>query len=222
LQVYVHPRGAPHLVAPEKLLNSAARLYGDAMQRLWGAILPVPEQAINLLSDGQALRLGGRSLRVYDAPGHASHHVIYFDENSGAAWVGDTGGACRPGLAVARPATPPPDIDIEAWQRTLDTLRGLDPSALLLTHYGPAYQPLAYIEDYRAALLQWADVVRAGLLSGADEATQIAQLNQLAQASLGPAASAEDATLYEQASSSVLSWHGLARYWRKQAERSNA
>jgi glyoxylase-like metal-dependent hydrolase (beta-lactamase superfamily II) len=220
LQVYVHPRGAPHLVAPEKLIQSATRLYGDAMQRLWGAILPVPEQAINVLSDGQVLRLGGRTLQIYDAPGHASHHVIYFDENSRAAWIGDTGGACRPGAAVARPATPPPDIDIEAWQRTLDTLGALDPTALLLTHFGPAYQPQAYIEDYRAALLDWAAIVRAGLSSGADEATQINQLSQVAQASLGPAATDEDVTLYEQASSTVLSWHGLARYWRKRAERS--
>jgi glyoxylase-like metal-dependent hydrolase (beta-lactamase superfamily II) len=219
LRVYVHTRGAPHLFAPEKLIHSATRLYGDAMQRLWGPILPVPEQAINLLSGGETLRIGGRTLQVYDAPGHASHHVIYFDAHSGAAFVGDTGGVCRPGAAVARPATPPPDIDIEAWQRSLDMLRALNPSALLLTHFGPAYQPLAYIEDYRATLLHWAEIVRIGLSSGADEAAQIAQLNQVAQASLGPATSAEDATLYEQASSTPLSWHGLARYWRKRAER---
>ncbi len=218
LRVYVHPRGAPHLIAPEKLISSATRLYGDAMQRLWGPILPVPEQAINVLSDRETLRIGGRTLHIYAAPGHASHHVVYFDEHSGAAWIGDTGGVCRPGAAVARPATPPPDIDLEAWQRSLDMLRALDPSVLLLTHFGPAYQPAAYIEDYRATLLYWADVVRAGLSSGADEATQIAQLDALAQSSLGPATSAEDATLYEQASSTVLSWQGLARYWRKRAE----
>ena len=215
MRVYVHSRGAPHLIAPEKLINSAARLYGDAMQRLWGTILPVPEQAITVLSGGETLQIGSRALRVYDAPGHASHHVVYVDTYSRAAWVGDTGGVCRPGAAVARPATPPPDIDIEAWQRSLDMLRTLDPSVLLLTHFGPTYQPLAYIEDYRAMLLHWAEVVRTGLSSGADEATQIAQLDQLALAELGPAASAEDATLYEQASSITLSWQGLARYWRK-------
>jgi glyoxylase-like metal-dependent hydrolase (beta-lactamase superfamily II) len=219
IQVYVHTRGAPHLIAPEKLISSAARLYGDAMQRLWGEILPVPEQAIHVLSGGETLRIGPRALRVYDSPGHASHHVIYFDEGSRAAWVGDTGGVCRPGLVVARPATPPPDIDIEAWQRSLDTLRALDPSVLLLTHFGPAYQPAAYIEDYRARLLRWADVVRSGLASGADEPAQIAQLDGLALAELGQAASNEDIALYEQASSTTLSWQGLARYWRKRAER---
>ena len=219
LRVYVHARGAPHLVAPEKLIHSATRLYGDAMQRLWGPILPVPEQAITVLSGGETLLVGGRVLHVYDAPGHASHHVIYFDKSSRAAWVGDTGGVCRPGAAVARPATLPPDIDIEAWGRSLDLLRALDPSALLLTHFGPTYQPAAYIEDYRAALLHWAEIVRVGLASGADQAAQIAQLDQIAQSSLGAGTSAEDATLYEQASSTTLSWHGLARYWRKRAER---
>jgi glyoxylase-like metal-dependent hydrolase (beta-lactamase superfamily II) len=218
LRVYVHERGAPHLAAPEKLIQSATRLYGDAMQRLWGSILPVPEQAINTLAGGETLRLGGRTLRVYDAPGHASHHVVYFDAQSGAAWIGDTGGVCRPDAPAARPATPPPDIDIEAWQRTLDTLRALGPSVLLLTHFGPAYQPANYIEDYRSALLRWADAVQAGLASGADEAAQIARLDELAQSSLGPAASAEDASLYEQASSTTLSWQGLARYWRKRAQ----
>jgi len=219
IQVYVHTRGAPHLIAPEKLIHSATRLYGDTMQRLWGPILPVPEQAINVLSGGETLQIGTRALRVYDAPGHASHHVVYFEASSGAAWIGDTGGVCRPGTAVARPATPPPDIDLEAWQRSLDMLRALNPSVLLLTHFGPTYQPAAYIEDYRATLLHWADVVRAGLSSGADETTQIAQLDQLAQSNLGSQASAEDATLYEQASSIMLSWQGLARYWRKRAER---
>jgi glyoxylase-like metal-dependent hydrolase (beta-lactamase superfamily II) len=220
LRVYVHQRGAPHLVAPEKLIRSATRLYGDAMDVMWGTMQPVAESAITVLSGGETIQLSGRTLRVYDSPGHASHHVCYFDTGSSAVFVGDTGGACRPDAPTPRPATPPPDIDIEAWQRSLDTLRSLDPSALLLTHYGPVYQPDAYIEDYRAELLRWAEFVRAGLASGADEATQIEQLRQLAIAQLGPAITPTDITLYEQASSSSLSWQGLARYWRKRAEAS--
>jgi glyoxylase-like metal-dependent hydrolase (beta-lactamase superfamily II) len=218
LRVYVHQRGAPHLIDPERLVRSAARLYGDQMDRLWGPILPVPEQAISVLSGGETLQIGRRELQVYDAPGHAAHHVVYFEPHSRAAWIGDSGGVCRPSLPVARPATPPPDIDIEGWQRTLDTLRALDPSVLLLTHFGPAYQPAAYIDDYRAALLLWANAVQAGLATDADEQAQIARLSELASTSLGPAASAQDASLYEQASSTILSWHGLARYWRKRAE----
>ena len=217
LRVYVHQRGAPHLIAPEKLIRSATRLYGDAMDIMWGTMLPVPELALTVLSGGELCASAGAHCASMICP-YASHHVCYFDEGSGAVFVGDTGGACRPDAPTPRPATPPPDIDIEAWQRSLDTLRSLDPTALLLTHYGPAYQPAAYIEDYRAELLRWAEFVRAGLASGADEATQIAQLSALATARLDPAIAPADITLYEQASSSALSWQGLARYWRKRAE----
>ncbi|HEU5102056.1 MAG TPA: MBL fold metallo-hydrolase, partial [Roseiflexaceae bacterium] len=89
------------------------------------------------------------------------------------------------------------------------------------THFGPAYQPAAYIEDYRAALQDWAAAAHAGLASGSDEQAQIARLMELAQASLGPAAPAQEASLYEHASSTILSWHGLARYWRKRAEQAS-
>jgi glyoxylase-like metal-dependent hydrolase (beta-lactamase superfamily II) len=215
LRVYVHERGAPHLVNPEKLLRSATRIYGDAMDRLWGAIEPVPEENVMILAGGETIRAAGRAMRVFDAPGHASHHVFYLDEGSGAAFVGDTGGICLPDAPVARPATPPPDIDIEAWLRTLDIIDALDPRALLLTHFGPAYDPGAYLDDYRAALLRWADAVRAGRGAGLDEAAQVERLRLIARADLGPAASDQVIALYEQASSVEMNWLGLARYWRK-------
>jgi glyoxylase-like metal-dependent hydrolase (beta-lactamase superfamily II) len=219
LRVYVHQRGAPHLAAPEKLINSATRLYGDQMDRLWGAIVPVPEQNISTLGGGETLRLGQRALRVFDAPGHASHHVLYFDEGNGAAFIGDTGGVCIPDRMIPRAATPPPDIDIEAWMRTLDLIESLAPQALLPTHFGPAYEPAAYLGDYRATLSRSAEAVRAGLASGADEATQIERLRELMRADMGDDVSADELALFEQASSVELNYHGLARYWRKRAER---
>ena len=218
LRVYVHQRGARHLAAPEKLINSATRLYGDLMDRLWGAIVPVSEQNISTLAGGETLQLGRRALRVFDAPGHASHHVLYFDQGNGAAFVGDTGGVCIPDRMIPRAATPPPDIDIEAWLRTLDLLESLAPQVLLLTHFGPAYQPAAYLRDYRATLLRWAEAVRAGLESGADEATQIERLRDVARADMGADVSANDIALFEQASSVELNYQGLARYWRKRTE----
>jgi len=217
LRVYVHQRGARHLAAPEKLVGSATRLYGDQMDRLWGPIVPVPEQNISALGDGESLRIGQRALQVFDAPGHASHHVLYFDQANGAAFVGDTGGVCIPGRMIPRAATPPPDIDVDAWLRTLDLLESLAPQALLLTHFGPAYQPAAYLDDYRATLRRWAEAVRVGLASGADEATQIERLRDVARADMGDV-SADDIALFEQASSVELNYYGLARYWRKRAE----
>ncbi|MBS1968381.1 MAG: MBL fold metallo-hydrolase [Chloroflexi bacterium SZAS-1] len=214
IRVYVHHRGAPHLADPAKLLRSAERLYGDAMDYLWGPVLPVPEANITTLGGGEVLQLGKRSLRVFDAPGHASHHVVFFEEASGTVFMGDTGGACLPERPVARPATPPPDIDIEGWLHTLAVVEALAPQTLLLTHFGPTYSPSAYLNDYRAALVRWAEVVRAGLHSGVSEAEQQAQLRALSLAELGHPPNAM-IDLFEQASSSAQSWQGLARYWRK-------
>jgi glyoxylase-like metal-dependent hydrolase (beta-lactamase superfamily II) len=215
LRVYVHDRGAPHLIDPTKLLRSATRIYGDEMERLWGEIAPVPAENVTTLGGGETIDVGGRSLRVLDTPGHASHHVVYFDTGSGAVFMGDNGGVCLPDAPVARPATPPPDIDIQAWLGTLDAIASLDPRALLLTHFGPTYEPRAYLDDYRDALLRWSEAVRADMAAGAGEDAQVARLRALALADLGPGASGEVVDLYEQASSVEMNWQGLARYWRK-------
>jgi len=215
VRVYVHERGAPHMIAPEKLIRSATRIYGDEMERLWGAIEPVPAGNVTTLAGGERLRAAGRALRVLDAPGHAFHHVVYFDERTGAIFMGDTGGICLPDAPVARPATPPPDIDIEIWLRTLDAVESLGPQALLLTHFGPTYEPRAYLEDYRSALHRWAAVVREQIEAGADEAGQIERLRAQSRADLSPGASDDVISLYEQASSVEMNWQGLSRYWRK-------
>jgi glyoxylase-like metal-dependent hydrolase (beta-lactamase superfamily II) len=217
LRVYVHERGAPHLINPEKLIRSAARIYGDAMGRLWGPIEPLPAANVTALAGGETIRAAGRALRVLDAPGHASHHVVYFDEASGAAFMGDTGGVSLPDAPVARPATPPPDVDVEAWLHTLDTIDALDPQALLLTHFGPTYDPGAYLDDYRVALLRWAEAVRASQASGASERSQVEQLRALALGALGPGVPDDVLALYEQAASVEMNWLGLARYWSKRA-----
>lgn len=214
LRAYVHARGAPHMLAPERLVQSATRIYGDQMERLWGEFAAVPAERLTILSGGETLRLGGRALRAFDAPGHASHHLIYLDEGSGALFMGDNGGVCLPDRMIPRPATPPPDIDLEAWGRTLDLAESLRPELLLLAHFGPAYAPGAYLADYRAALARWAEAVRAGLRSGASEAAQLAALRELALADLG-ATTVDARELFEQASSVEMNWQGLARYWRK-------
>ena len=131
-------------IAPERLLSSAQRLYGDQMDELWGEFRAVPEANVTALNGGEVIELGGRAIQAFDAPGHASHHLIYFEQTSGAAFVGDVGGVRLPGASYARPATPPPDIDLEAWGRSLDLLRSLDPRVLLLTHFGPAPDPAAH------------------------------------------------------------------------------
>ncbi len=216
LQVYVHQRGAPHLVNPERLIRSAARLYGDAMDSLWGEILAVPAENVTALEGAEQIQAGGRILYAYDTPGHAYHHLIFADPEEGIVFVGDLMGVRMPGTQYIRPATPPPEVDLEAWQISLDTLVALQPRLLLLPHFGPLGAPAEQIDPFRKRLLTWAEIVRQGLEQNLPEAEQIARLQALAMKELGP----EQANLaenYQQVISIELSWHGLARYWRKRA-----
>lgn len=213
IKVYVHERGAPHMINPEKLLGSATRLYGDLMDYLWGEFRAVPEVNLTALVGGETLEIGGRKIGVHYAPGHASHHVLYHDHETGAAFIGDVGGVRLPNSTYTRPATPPPDVDLEAWDRTLDLLRDLDPQLLCLTHFGPAFDPQAHIAQYRERLWRWATYVRGGMEQGLDEAAQIALLQTQAQSELQD--TPEEAARYEQATPLFQSWQGLARYWMK-------
>ncbi len=132
LEVWVHERGAPHLADPSRLLASAGRLYGDQMDRLWGEVLPVPEERIRVLSGGERLPEG---LRVAYTPGHASHHVAYLHEPTGWAFAGDVAGVRIDDGPTLAP-TPPPDIDVEAWRESIETVAGWRPEALAITHFG--------------------------------------------------------------------------------------
>lgn len=218
VRVYVHERGAPHLLDPSRLIGSATQLYGDLMDRLWGEARPIPQAAITTLTGGETLRVGPHTVRVYDAPGHAKHHVIYYEEGSGAAFVGDNAGVRLPALPFARPATPPPDVDLEAWGRTLDLLESLGPRYLCLTHFGAYPDAAAHLGDYRARLLRWAELVREGLAGGASEAEQVAALEAFAAGETAGLSAEERAALHQQTGDLALSWRGLARYWRKRAE----
>jgi glyoxylase-like metal-dependent hydrolase (beta-lactamase superfamily II) len=217
IRVYVHERGAPHLVDPERLLNSARQLYGAHMDMLWGEIVPVPASQVVVVPDGAMIEIGARHISVYHAPGHAKHHLLYFEATSGAAFVGDNVGVRIPGFDYVRPATPPPDIDLEQWQETLNFIAGLEPKILYLTHFGGYKDVQRHLAEYHTRLMRWAEQVRLGLASGAEEAAQIVQLRHLAEAELS-AMSEADRALHQQASPSEQSWAGLARYWRKRGD----
>jgi glyoxylase-like metal-dependent hydrolase (beta-lactamase superfamily II) len=135
LPVYVHERGAPHLASPERLVASAARLWGgeEGLARLWGEVVPVPEGNLHILSGGETVL---RDFRVEYTPGHASHHVSFLHEPTGTAFVGDVAGVRIPPSQYVIAPTPPPDIDVEAWDRSIDLVAGWDPQALALAHFG--------------------------------------------------------------------------------------
>jgi glyoxylase-like metal-dependent hydrolase (beta-lactamase superfamily II) len=215
LEVYVHERGAPHLIDPSKLLASAERLYGDQMQRLWGEILPVPETNVKVLAGGETVR----GMRVAYTPGHASHHVCYLHEDSGTAFVGDVA-ACRiPPSNLVMPPTPPSDVDVEAWEESLDLVAGWSPQRLALTHFGAVEDDVpGYLEAARTRLREEADRVREMAEGDYERDLQRRIREQMQGEGLG------EETIEEllQAVPTAYQWRGLDRYWRKRAEREAA
>jgi glyoxylase-like metal-dependent hydrolase (beta-lactamase superfamily II) len=154
LEVYVHERGAAHMADPSKLVASASRLYGEDMDRLWGEVLPVPEDNMRILRGGEELD-GGWSVAY--TPGHASHHVSY--RHDGIAFVGDTGGVRIPPTGLTLPPTPPPDIDVEAWHRSVETVAAWRPERIAITHFGAFEDVDAQLEDMTRRLDAWAALV---------------------------------------------------------------
>ena len=212
LEVYVHERGAPHLIDPSKLLASAERLYGDQMQRLWGEIVPVPEANVKVLKGGETVR----GMRVAYTPGHASHHVCYLHEESGTAFVGDVA-ACRiPPSNLIMPPTPPPDIEVEVWEESLDLVAGWSPRRLALTHFGAVEEDVpGYLESARSRLRQEAALVKEMAEGDYERDLQRRIREQMQSEGLG------EETIEEllQAVPTAYQWRGLDRYWRKRAER---
>jgi glyoxylase-like metal-dependent hydrolase (beta-lactamase superfamily II) len=150
LPVYVHARGAPHLADPERLVRSAARLYGEAeMERLWGEVVPVPEGNLHPLEGGETV-LG--DYEVAYTPGHASHHVAYLHVPTRTAFCGDVAGVRIPPADYVVAPTPPPDLDVEAWERSLDLLEGWEAQALAITHFGLVEAPAAHLVAVRERL----------------------------------------------------------------------
>jgi glyoxylase-like metal-dependent hydrolase (beta-lactamase superfamily II) len=215
LKVYVHSRGAAHMADPAILLQSAGRLYGDDMQRLFGAFLPVPSENLHILNGGEILPLGSRQLSVLYTPGHASHHVTYFDATEGIAFVGDTAGICIQGHPFVLPATPPPDINIELWDASLEAISQLQPSRFFLTHYGFSDHPQRHINSYRERLHYWSDLA-SRILSGSPEEDQAVQsFTSKAAADASKFLSPDELSHYVFSGALHLSWLGLVRYHRK-------
>jgi glyoxylase-like metal-dependent hydrolase (beta-lactamase superfamily II) len=155
LKVYVHANGARHMADPSKLIASAARLWGDQLPILFGETLPVPQENLQILEGGEILTLGSRKLDVAYTPGHASHHVSYFDSDEGVAFIGDTGGIRVDNLPYIYPATPPPDVDLALWDKSFQTILARKPARLFLTHFAWSDNPAAHIAQFHDRLHQW-------------------------------------------------------------------
>lgn len=149
--VYLHERGARHMVDPERLVTSATRLYGEeGMKRLWGEVMPVPQENLHILEGGETLLDG--TYRVAYTPGHASHHVSFLHEPSGCAFVGDVAGVVIPPNPYVIAPTPPPDVDIAAWESSLETVAEWGPTTLALAHFGSTEDVGGQLAAVREAL----------------------------------------------------------------------
>ncbi|MBV9338812.1 MAG: MBL fold metallo-hydrolase [Solirubrobacterales bacterium] len=205
LEVYVHERGAPHLTGPERLLDSARKLYGEDMNRLWGDMVPVPEANLRVLRGGETL-LGGEFDVAY-TPGHASHHVSYLHE--GVAFVGDTGGVRIAGAPLTIPPSPPPDIDVEKWHASIERIAAWKPRRLVMTHFGATEDVEDQLAELSRRLDDWAARAREQDLEGFVDAVR---------AEISAHVDAGTALAYEQAAPPEQLHAGLDRYWRKRSE----
>jgi glyoxylase-like metal-dependent hydrolase (beta-lactamase superfamily II) len=156
LQVHVSEVGAPHLVDPSKLIASAARLYGDALEQLWGEIVPVPEENVHT---AEATVVG---LECFPSPGHASHHVCYLGPD-GTLYAGDAAGVRIMPHSFVLPPTPPPDLDVAAWHATVAEIRRRDPERLALIHFGAFDDVDRHLDELERRLDEWTDRVGSGV-----------------------------------------------------------
>ena len=215
-RLFVHPVGAPHMIDPSKLLASATRIYGDAMDRLWGAFEPCPADRVVVLADDAELRAGSRTLRALHTPGHASHHIAFVDMERKTAFTGDVAGVRLGSSPYVRPPTPPPDIDIPAWHESAHRLRALGLRALDLTHFGRIPGAASHLDTLVRNLDDWLAWITDRLRRGEDPATVAEELMRKGELDVIRAGgSAADAAAYELATPSRMSVDGIARYIRR-------
>ena len=218
IAVYVHQLGAQHMIDPSKLLASAARLWPDTLHQLFGDTLAVPKENLRILEGGERLTLGTRKLEVAYTPGHASHHVSYFDAADGVAFVGDTAGIRINNAPYILPATPPPDISLEIWEGSFATILARRPLRLFLTHFGYADNPAEHIAEFRQRLHRWTELADECLRSAASEAEAKEGFVARARAEMQSLLGLAQAEHHAFTAGLDLSFLGLARYLRKRAE----
>ena len=216
-RVVAHAIGAPHLVDPARLESSARRIYGERMDELWGEILPAPAERVTAVEGGERLELGvdGPEVRVLHTPGHASHHVSYL-LGDGTMFAGDSAGVRLPGTPLTRPALPPPDLSLEAWEGSVARMRDARPDRLVLTHFGPVEDADGHLGALPGRNRVWADAVLEGLRAGEDDDELVRRIERLEDGELAAiGATPGDRTRNKITSDAAMTVMGVSRYWRK-------
>ena len=213
-KIYVHPIGAPHLLNPEKLLASASRIYGERMDSLWGEFLPVPESQLNVPNDAEEIVIGELRFLPIHTPGHAEHHFSYVFED--LVFCGDIGGVRIPGFKYLRVPMPPPELHIERWKQSLDTLRKLNLARIAPTHFGIFEDPEWQFNQVNKGLdsaSRWLEIVMPS-----DPSTEELRANftsWVMEEARSVGLSEDVAKAYDLANPLGMSADGLLRYWKK-------
>ena len=215
--VYVHPFGLKHMIDPSKLMASATRIYGEMMDELWGQMVPIPEEQILAVSDGDMLQLGDVTLKVVETVGQARHHHAYIIQDH--AFIGDACGIVLDRFPLLSANTPPPDVDLDGWEITLDKLSAENPSYIYPTHFGRHANPQKIIADYRVALAECAAFVKVLLDAEVDRDTIITIYTDWHyERALEKGCSEGDWQQFLTASPLDMCVDGLIRYWRKRVQ----
>jgi glyoxylase-like metal-dependent hydrolase (beta-lactamase superfamily II) len=217
LRVFVHSKGAAHLTDPSKLLASAGRLWGDDLGRLFGETLPVSGQNIQIIDGGETVLVGARKIDIFYTPGHASHHVTFFDQREGVAFVGDTAGIRIVNGPYIMPATPPPDIDLAVWEQSFAAILERQPAKLFVTHFGYAENPPKHIAAFRERLHRWASITEEALQSTSELDVALQLFLEQTQTEMLEYLSPADAEQHAFTAGLPLSFLGLARHIRKRS-----
>lgn len=211
--IWVHDVGAKHVVDPSRLVASARRLFGDMLDTLYGEPTPVPEGRIRAMGEGDVIPLGDRELHVLYTPGHARHEVTLFEPEGRTAFVGDTAGICY-GDAWQKPATPPPEFDLEAALHSIQRVKGLGPETICFTHFGPTREPA--LDQAATDLRAWDDVLRPLVREGAELDELVSAVGAISGGA--PPGDPEYSNAAATLSSDANSILGYVRYYQKQAE----
>ncbi|QIN77782.1 MBL fold metallo-hydrolase [Rubrobacter marinus] len=217
---YVHEVGRPHVVDPSKLVKSATRIYGERMEELWGEIRPVPEDRLVSLSGGEEIEVAGGLLTAHYTPGHAYHHLAFHEPDSGALFAGDVAGIRLPGQSYVRPPTPPPEVDIEAWRRSIGEIRELAPTSICPTHFGRFEDVERHLSELEQRLEHWLLFVEERMDEGASRDEISFELENMGDEELlREGASPGDTDRYSLSGNYEMLVAGIMRYVQRQQEK---
>lgn len=214
--IYVHPRGSKHLAQPERLMESARRIYQDKMDELWGEMNAIEATQIIEAAHEEQFTIGNKTIQAWHTPGHAVHHIAW--QIGANLFTGDVAGvSINQGVVI--PPCPPPDINIEDWKESLGLLKNIQPARFCLTHFGPVAYSEKHLDDLSERLQNWADWIKPYFeqQTSAEEITPLFQ-EMVKQDLTNSGVDANDMAKYEAANPSWMSVAGLLRYWKKKAQ----